>query len=95
MSTILTTQISEKTHRSITAFPHISEVWAALFLPEARLFMKMPAQPSAVAASAAPTDLMAQGEIQPCVEQRGIQNMQHLYKNPFILSRDTASKRKM
>lgn len=53
MSTIITTQISEKTHRLITALPHVSEVWAALFLPEAQLF-KMPAQPSAVAARAAP-----------------------------------------
>lgn len=53
-SAILTTQISEKTHRLITAFPHASEVWIALFLPEVRLCKKMPAQPSAVSASAAP-----------------------------------------
>lgn len=51
MSTILTTQASEKSHGLITALPHVSEVWAALFLPEARPFMKMPGQPSAVAAS--------------------------------------------
>lgn len=51
MSTILTAQASEKSHGLITALPHVCEVWAALFLPEARPFMKMPAQSSAAAVS--------------------------------------------
>lgn len=56
MSTLLATQISKKPHGLIAAFPHVSarNFWSALFLPETWLFKKMSAQPSAVAATAAP-----------------------------------------
>jgi len=54
MSTVLATQISQNSPGFITALPHVSEVWTALSLPEARLFKKMPALPSAVAADAVP-----------------------------------------
>lgn len=94
MSTMLTIQASEKSHGLIKALPHVSEVWAALLLPEARPFKKMPAQSSAVAASAAPDRPHGTKENTGwCGTKRNPEHTSPL-PNPLIPFRDTSSRRK-